>query len=83
MALGVTLEHVLGPAPDFVDIADLPGRVVEERHRGRLNEQVVMVGGATHERGDTDNLIADLETDSLLEEALRRLEVGAADDDVT
>ena len=73
MTLGLTLEHARSSAPDFVDVADLPRRVVQERHRGRLNEQVVVVGGASHERREPDDLVADLETDSLLEKALRRL----------
>ena len=82
VAFGVTFEHPHGAAADFVDIVDLPRRVMEERHWGGLEEQVVVVGGAAHEGGDTGDLVAYLESDPIDEEALRGFGVGSADDDV-
>jgi hypothetical protein len=48
---GVALERGEGTAPDVVDVVDLPGRVVQEVHRGGQHQDVVVVGGAAHERG--------------------------------
>ena len=83
VTFGMALEHPHCSAANFVDIVDLPGRVMQERHRGRLDQQVVMVGGAPHEGGDTSNFVAHLESDAVYEEALRGFGVGSADDDVT
>jgi hypothetical protein len=66
----VTFEHRRGAPSNFVDVIDLPGRVMQERNRAWLEEQVVVVGGAPHERGESSDLVADLESDSVNEEAL-------------
>ena len=70
VTLRVTFEHRHGTPANFIDIVDLPGRVMQERHRGRLEQQVVVVGGAPHECGESSDLVADLEPDSVYEEAL-------------
>jgi len=82
VTLGMTFEHSHCAAADFVDVFDLPRCVMKERHRGGLDQQVVMVGGAAHEGGDTGDLVAYLESDPIDEEALRGFGVGSADDDV-
>ena len=71
VSLGMTFEHAHGSAPDLVDVFDLPGRVMQERHRGRLEQQVVMVGGASQEGSGPQDLVTYLEPDAIDEEALR------------
>src|SRR6202023_3339464 len=72
-----------GSSADFVDIFDLPGSVMQERHRRRLEQQVVMVGRAPQKGGEALDLVTHLESNAVDEESLRGLGVGSADDDVT
>jgi hypothetical protein len=79
----VAVEHTRGSAANFVNIFDLPGCVMQERHGGRLDQQVVMIGRAPDEGGDAPDLVAHLESDAIYEETLRGFGIGSADDDVT
>ena len=81
--LGVLLEHRHGAASDLVDVLDLPGGVVQEVHRRLLDQDVVVVSGAAHERGDRGDDVADLEPDALGEETLGGCLVGGPDHHVT
>jgi hypothetical protein len=80
--LGVALEHPLGTAADFIDVIDLPGRVMQERHGGRLDQQVVMISGAPHKCRCSPDFVAHLESDAGREEALRGFGVRSADHDM-
>jgi hypothetical protein len=79
----VTVEHPRGSAANFVDIFDLPGRVMQERDGEWLEQQVVMVGGASQEGGGPSDLVTHFEPNAIDEEALRSFGVGRADDHVT
>jgi hypothetical protein len=79
----MTFEHPHRSAPHLIDIFDLPGRVVQERNRGILKEEIVMIGRAPEKGGDAPNFVAHLEPDAVDEEALRGLGVRSADDDVS
>ena len=74
---GIGLEHFDRPAPDVVDIVDLPSSVVQEAHRRLQHENVVMVGGASHECACTLDLVADLEAESVDKEKLGTRVIGA------
>src|SRR6266481_6013450 len=82
VAAWVIVQQGGGAAADLVHIVDLPGGVVQERHRCGLDEEVVVIGGTSEERGRTADCVADLEADSLNEELLAGLKVGGAQDDV-
>ena len=79
VALGIGLEHGGGAAADLVDVVDLPRGVVQEVDRGLLDEHVVVVGGAAHERREAGDGVADLEAQALGEEPLAGLLVDRAD----
>jgi hypothetical protein len=66
----VTFKHRHGAPANFIDIINLPRRVMQERHRGWLEQQIVVVGGAPHERGESSDPVADLEPNSVAEKAL-------------
>src|SRR5271166_606763 len=78
----VFLQHGGGPATHLVDVIDLPGGVMQERHRRLLDQDVVMVGGAAHERGQARHRIADLEPEAASEKLLRELLAGRPEHDV-
>ena len=52
---------------------------MQEVQRGLLHQQVVMIGRAPHERGQPRHPVADLESQALGEEPLRRLLIQGAD----
>jgi hypothetical protein len=79
MTAGPGSKHVHGTAADFVDILDLPAGVMEERHCCLLHEQVVVVGGATQERPELLDDVADPKAQAIDEERLRDGEVGGAE----
>jgi hypothetical protein len=78
MPAGVGGQHGAGAAADLFDVVDLPRGVVQERDGSLLDEHVVVVGRAAHERGKTGDRVADLEAEPLLEERLRELLIGRA-----
>lgn len=53
----------VAPPADVVDVVDLPGGVVQEVHGRLLHQDVVVVGGAPHERRDGGHLVTDLEAE--------------------
>jgi hypothetical protein len=84
MPFRVTVQHPEGAAANLVDILNLPGRVVQVRDRGGLQENIVMVGGAAQERGNAGNDVADdLEAEPFGEEAVAAFLVGGAEHHVT
>src|ERR1700730_18865203 len=71
-----------GASADLVHYFDLPGGVMQERDRCRLDEQIVVIGGAPEERGCPGYGVAALEADSLDEDPLAGFKVGRAQHDV-
>jgi hypothetical protein len=83
VALGVLGQHRGGAAADGVDVIDLPAAVVQERHRGPLHQDVVVIGGAAQEHSDVTHGITDPETQPVNEKGVRTVVVGTAEHEVT
>ena len=77
--LGVARQHAGRAPPDFVDVIDLPGGVVQEADRRGQGEQVVVVGGAAQERAGPLDVVADLEAEPVGEERRGSGQVSGAD----
>src|SRR5438046_577853 len=75
-------RRLASAAADLVDVVDLPGRVVEERHGRRLHEEIMVIGGAAQERSEAGDRVAHLEADAVDEEPLARSQFGRAQHDV-
>ncbi len=76
-------EQVLRALADLVDVVHLPRRVVEERHRGTYEPDVVVVVRAAQECDDTRREVAQVEPEHIVQEAHAAVEVGRAVEHMT
>src|ERR1700761_2324436 len=82
MTFGVAFKHRGGTATHLVDVVDFPCGVVQEVQRRLLHQDVVMVGGASHEAGQSGHVIGDFEAQPVSEKPVTGLLVNRADDDM-
>src|SRR5579875_89933 len=82
MTARIGFQHSGGAASDLIHIVDLPGTVMEERHRSLLNEDIMVIWRTAKECCKAWHRVAQFEPKPVTEEALRPFLVDRPENDV-